>query len=67
LTVYIFSHFFRKNVIFVPTLQQKYKIMNINKITIKILLEGVGECWSLLECWSVGTVFCFCEMQKNTY
>jgi len=37
--------------------------MNINKITIKILLEGVGICWSLLECWSVGTVFCFWEMQ----
>ncbi len=41
--------------------------MKIKVISIKTLLERVGFCWSLLDCWTVGQGFSIWEMEKNIF
>ena len=41
-----------------PTVQQFYILLIYNILKVKKVLESVGTCWTLLDCWTVGKVIC---------
>ena len=48
-------------------LQHSYKkniILIMNYLSLFYLLENVGACWRMLECWSVGEGFLFGKCKK---
>ena len=63
-----------KTVFPVPTVQQFYILLIYNILKVKKVLEPVGTCWTLLDCWTVGKVIClwqtpnifFLKIQPNS-
>ena len=53
-----------KTVFPVPTVQQFYILLIYNILKVNKMLEPVGTCWTLLDCWTVGTVFCLWQKPK---
>jgi len=55
---------FMKTAFPVPTVQQFYILLIYIILKVKKVLERVGTCWTLLDCWTVGTVFCLWQKPK---
>ena len=47
-----------------PTVQHFYIFLIYIILKLKRVLEGVGRCWTLLDCWTVGKVICLWQKPK---